>query len=563
MELVEERPITKDEFKFYVPLDIEKAEDETDIESKYKSWVLGGVASTGKKDSQGETLSPENYDLSDFKWVCWEHERSPDSIVGEVIKAYVEDNKLYIQVKLFPDSKKAKEIWELAKNLKKSNNGNSLSFSVEGSVVERDSNNPKKITRAKLTGVAICKTPVNGDTFASLIEKGYTEEKPNEKRNYVTLGGVSYEAYLDEDGNPQIRELEKTMTTAETEPVQKESVEGRVRYTNPHYNKKNLTKSEVYSQIFNQYNGITIPHAKEIFKLVQKVKKNFNNMAQEENEFSQETLNKAYQLLDLAENEQNKDKFSKAKKYKKAEKEEEEEYEEEEEGKGEEMEKTGKKMKKAKLSTQEDIDAEIKRLQEVKDEMMQNEQGDVKEYNTSNQMTKAVKDQLVNDIASKTEEQINKSLEGLTGNIFEKMTALGTILKSERERNDENQEKLQKAYEQIDNMDNIIKSLGERLNIVEKTPQERKSMQDVGYKERFDKAEGAEQGGKKLSVSQNRQEVLNLLEDRSGIFNKSYGSDFNEKETMYSQAITEFEGQGTLSKAVLQDLKKDGYVIIK
>jgi hypothetical protein len=45
-----------------------------------------------------------------------------------------------------------------------------VQFSVEGSVIERDSINPKKVTKARILGVALTRDPVNTRTYATLIK---------------------------------------------------------------------------------------------------------------------------------------------------------------------------------------------------------------------------------------------------------------------------------------------------------------------------------------------------------------------------------------------------------
>ena len=71
----------EDNFRFHVPVQIEKAKEGEEGEMKLK-----GIASTSDKDSQGETLMPKGFDYSYLKdkgYINWHHQlaKNPEAII--------------------------------------------------------------------------------------------------------------------------------------------------------------------------------------------------------------------------------------------------------------------------------------------------------------------------------------------------------------------------------------------------------------------------------------------------------------------------------------------------
>lgn len=259
-------------FKFFLPADIEKATSDKGVEV----MKVKGIASTANTDSQNEALSPSGMDLKDFKWINWNHHGSkdPSTIIGEPTKAEVtKSNELYIEGVLYPEVPMAKTVWGLMKALKNSPAGNKLCLSVEGKVTERGCGpqfldkeqtvpNPNysvekwnKIVKSKITGVAICPVPVNGDTWVDFLQKGYTNDE---------------EEVYDEETQIALSHKE---TTAEN-PV--------------------LRKSDIYEKIYNEFLEITIEKAKSVYNLIEKTA-----MIKDGN-VSDETIKKAFEILELA-----------------------------------------------------------------------------------------------------------------------------------------------------------------------------------------------------------------------------------------------------------------------
>lgn len=259
-------------FKFFLPADIEKATSDKGVEV----MKVKGIASTANTDSQNEALSPSGMDLKDFKWINWNHHGSkdPSTIIGEPTKAEVtKSNELYIEGVLYPEVPMAKTVWGLMKALKNSPAGNKLCLSVEGKVTERGCGpqfldkdqtipNPNysaekwnKIVKSKITGVAICPVPVNGDTWVDFLQKGYTNDE---------------EEVYDEETQLALSHKEVVETPE-------------------------LKKSDIYEKIYNEFPEITIEKAKSVYNLIEKTA-----MATKDGKVSDETIKKAFEILELA-----------------------------------------------------------------------------------------------------------------------------------------------------------------------------------------------------------------------------------------------------------------------
>lgn len=78
---------------------------------------------------------------------------------------------LYVEGVLLQGIPLAEEVYKTAKALQDSGSDRRYGFSVEGYIQERDSNNPKKIKRAKVTNLAITPTPVNQECTWEVVKK--------------------------------------------------------------------------------------------------------------------------------------------------------------------------------------------------------------------------------------------------------------------------------------------------------------------------------------------------------------------------------------------------------
>lgn len=221
---------TEKSFKFFVPLEFEKAKDKEGNEV----MKIAGIASTNDKDSQNEILEPSGFDLKKFLskgLINWHHQtkNNPEAIIGEPTKAYIKDNKMYLEAVLYSDSEMAQKVYKTAQTLEKSSGTRRLGFSIEGKPVERDPFNKSRITKAEITGCAITYAPINGKTLASIV-KGELEDEDyeygiekGEDIVSLTFEGNSYR--IDNDFNLVIEKAETT-ESLQAEGVVSEDLEG-------------------------------------------------------------------------------------------------------------------------------------------------------------------------------------------------------------------------------------------------------------------------------------------------------------------------------------------------
>lgn len=259
----------EDKFTFWCP--IEKAQDLIDPTTGETVMRLGGIASTSDEDSDGEFLDPKGFDIKpliESGMVNWHHQAKgqPATIIGEPTKAEIRPEGLYIETDLYPSSKIACDVWELAETLEKDSKTRRLGYSIEGKVVKRksnDKNHPdyKKIVKAIITGVAITHQPKNPKTFANIIK-----------------------GEIDDDFED---EVEEALDTETGKALKKESVDKKIK-------NQTFSKSEVIDRLFKDIPGISIEKAKSIQLMLIK----FANM-KGRNQVTDEDISKAYEALGL------------------------------------------------------------------------------------------------------------------------------------------------------------------------------------------------------------------------------------------------------------------------
>lgn len=215
-------------FNFYLPVtDLVKGNKDGKTFYKFK-----GKASDASKDSDGESLKPEVFDFSEFKYVNWDHGKNPDDIIGEQTGWDIDNGSVFVEGLLY-NSGKGKDTIDLMQKLKKSPNGNRLGISVEGEVLERDLLT-KMPTKAKVTSIALCPFPKNGNTWAELMEKSkkgevlyqapelLEYEEPEDCLLYFTDGeGNSIKILKDFSWK-----IEKAQSVENSSSLTKEDVEG-------------------------------------------------------------------------------------------------------------------------------------------------------------------------------------------------------------------------------------------------------------------------------------------------------------------------------------------------
>ena len=143
-------------------------------DAKNGAMIMKGIASTPKKDTQGDTLDPNGFELAYFLkngLINWNHEwkKNPMSIIGKPTSAGVNAaGELEVGYYLFKGHKMAEEVYALSKAM--AENGLQLGLSIEGKVLEADPKDPKSIKRAMITDLAITPHPINLGTTTEIAK---------------------------------------------------------------------------------------------------------------------------------------------------------------------------------------------------------------------------------------------------------------------------------------------------------------------------------------------------------------------------------------------------------
>lgn len=159
-------------FKSFIPCELDKSDKDTE-------WKIRGLASTSRKDRQGEIVSQEGLDLSPIfqkRGVFnWDHKPGIENTVGLIDSARKTEEGLIVEGRLFKNHDKAKAIYQVMSSLSKEDRGR-MGMSVEGVVRERAGEDGKIIKRAIIKAIAITLSPVNEDTHVDLAKSLGTEE---------------------------------------------------------------------------------------------------------------------------------------------------------------------------------------------------------------------------------------------------------------------------------------------------------------------------------------------------------------------------------------------------
>jgi hypothetical protein len=189
--------IKTDSFNFFVPIDesfFEKAAKEQNSDSKYDNMIIEGVASDDHKDTDEEILEPGGFELDRFLkigFLNYDHRSKDDSkfIIGEPIEAEIKNNKFLVKAKLYKERELARNLYDTMLILKSNNSDRKLGFSIEGKALERDKINPKRITKALITGLAATFNPKNANSFADIVKGKQKNDFENYTDTEIANGG--------------------------------------------------------------------------------------------------------------------------------------------------------------------------------------------------------------------------------------------------------------------------------------------------------------------------------------------------------------------------------------
>lgn len=179
-------------FSVVLPAELSKSED--------GEWRVFGLASTPKRDLQGEVIDLQGIDLTPIqkgKGVFnWDHKEGPENTIGSIDTYKKADDGLYLGGYLYKNHDRAKSIYQIMSSLKKSDKGK-IGMSVEGIIKKRSGADGKTISKAIITKCALTMNPVNTDTYADLVKS-------------LSAGEVEFDAdALADDGSITSESFEK------------------------------------------------------------------------------------------------------------------------------------------------------------------------------------------------------------------------------------------------------------------------------------------------------------------------------------------------------------------
>lgn len=550
----------RENFKFFVPFEIEKGKDGEGKEV----MKISGIASTADRDSDNEVLDPSGFDLSYFMsngFINWHHQAKdkPEAIIGEPTKAEIRPEGLYVEGLLYPESKLAKQVYELAKGLETSSTKRRLGFSIEGKVIERDTLDERHVKKAKITGLAITPTPKNHTTFLDIIKGNFNELDNDETEitpESIANGGTQHIIDITRpngdrvtvDANYNIKVLTKSTTTENSGKLSPASVDEKLKdlQNNSNNIENNLSKTKklpkftalnkslLFDEILKATGDFEI--SKQVVNKINLNKMSKKNVSLEDLqkalsdigvEMDTTTLSKAVKSEDNDEDDM--DKKDKKSKFpiKNSEPDENEDEDNEDEDEDEDEVEKAIKSKEAELTLMKAEAAKKKAMKKADNEAKDSKKHEGKE--TSQE---------------EIEEEVNKKL--------------GTMEKGLNAEIGKVSETMEKGISDLTSMfKSFAEKMDERLSNVENQSTGRKSITSARVIEKaFGDGDSKNNEGKtKLSVSQHRQQISNVLLSKSGIEK----GEFNQ---FYGDAMQSFEATGTLSKAVITDLYTNSNILI-
>ena len=284
--------MTESNFETYIPIELIKSIDD----QGNTSMKMRGIASTPSEDADEEFLDPLGFDSEYFLkhgYMNWNHQSNsdPTAIVGKPTSATVKGTDYWIEFDLFAKSKKAQQIFELQQVLE--DQGLSLGLSIEGKVLERDSTNSSKVTKARITGCAITPNPKNADTVTEIM-KGLNHDK------------LIKDCDEDEEDEEDDDDAEKALSAESSsgKAVSKESLDGDVKST---CSSKRMKKGEVVEKISLDLPSLSKDDVESIYNITQKIQKSIDMSEQvkkqEVGAITPQALEKAYEILNIAQKE--------------------------------------------------------------------------------------------------------------------------------------------------------------------------------------------------------------------------------------------------------------------
>lgn len=306
--------MNKNNFRFWVPLD-------TITKSKGKdgkiTMKVGGLASTSTTDMDGESLESSGLDISYLKnkgIINWNHNKSPNAIIGEPTSATISKAGLHVECELYPDNDLAKQVYSLAETLEKNSKTRRLGFSIEGKATERDELDPTKVTKALVTNIALTISPKNPDSIVNIIKGNFNELGEDELKPYDLFNDEmetdlikSIQTNIEKSASAGSQSGSEMINVPNTgASLKKESVDG-VKNQVDNENEddkendkkkstKTLTKAQVINSLMKNNSVISFEKANQIFETLNSI----STMTNTTTTITDELLEKALSTLGIA-----------------------------------------------------------------------------------------------------------------------------------------------------------------------------------------------------------------------------------------------------------------------
>ena len=542
-------------FRFWIPLDeISKSKDEQgNVVMKF-----GGLASTKRRDTDGETLDPAGFEIDYLKEkgiINWNHNKSPESVIGEPVKIERRKEGLYVESMLYPDNALAKSVFELAETLQKNSKTRRLGYSVEGKALERDFMDKSKVTKAMITNLALTISPKNPDSIVDIIKGEFNEfndESIDVNKSFDDMleevdilksvvnnkqqngGKTTILDITKPDGTRIIVDseynvkIDKALDTVSGAPIIREHVDNGKDKIIEDEECKELTKSEIISTIFDKYPVISFDIAIDAYSKIKKYAMKSNT------KITEDVLNKAIEELNFETSEDNISKSN----------------DKENEMYGED----------------DDINDKDEENNETEDNKDEEEQENTKDDESVVKKSTAAgnSNQSVDNTASEVYNEITKSLDNLQGLQKNSFSNVGKILKSLHDIARETLVQNKNLSDEISELRTGLNKANDMIDDLSKQPvTTRRSIQtsreNVNNRE-FQKSVDDEMKpiqtqdtSNILSISKNKNKRVNLLDDMT--FSKGFNPEL-------SKALTTFESSSNLSADIAALIKKEKGITI-
>lgn len=142
---------------------------------------IGGIATTQAEDQQREELVQEGIEWGYFLskgWFNWEHQPGPENVMGHPERVFPTVVKglpaTGVEGVLYLHDKRARGAYLNALTMQKAAAPRRIGYSVEGSVLLRDPQKPKRILKSRVLNVAITAHPVQPDARLEVLARSLT-----------------------------------------------------------------------------------------------------------------------------------------------------------------------------------------------------------------------------------------------------------------------------------------------------------------------------------------------------------------------------------------------------